>query len=507
MLDRMSEQPIITLAGLFHETNTFAEGLSKLSDFSLMQGEELLAERGNVSPLGGFFEVADAHACELRPVIDLRAIPGPMVADEVVEYFLKHLLGDLRACRPDALFMVLHGAMVCESEDDVEGHVLSKIREEMGSGFPIFGVYDLHANVSEKMTQSASGLIAYRENPHRDAFAAAKDAALLMFDSLESNKPCHMALRSVPVLLTPIQTGTDDLPMSAMEAEARVLENEFPGIAALNINAGFAYADTADTSLSFSAVVWADGTAEDAFDALEAVLGRVGLPESDPPQTIQDALSEVSDTSPEMTLLVEDADNIGGGASGKSTTLLRELIAADCHSAAVAICDPELVESLESTSIGQCASVVFSGLGGRFHEDPLRVKAVLIARSSGHFDLEDIHSHLASACGRSYEMGPSVVLQIGGIEVLVTSRKTPPMDLGMWHSQGIEIESKRIVGIKAAVSHRQAFAGIATKELHIDTPGPCSNVLSQFEYKKVRRPVFPLDPDAYTVRTGQTESV
>lgn len=74
-------------------------------------------------------------------------------------------------------------------------------------------------------------------------------------------------------------------------------------------------------------------------------------------------------------------------------------------------------------------------------------------------------------------MRPSVVLQIGGIEVLVTSRKTPSMDLGMWHSQGIDIESKRIVEIKAAVSHRQAFAGIATKELHTDTPGPCSSRL------------------------------
>lgn len=503
----MSALPIITLAGLFHETNTFAEGLSRLSDFTLMQGDELLAERGNVSPVGGFFEVADAHACKLRPVIALRAFPGPMVEDGVVEYFLRHLLEDLHACRPDALFMVLHGAMVCESEDDVEGYVLSKIREELGSDFPIFGVYDLHANVSQKMTQSASGLIAYRENPHRDAFAAAKDAALLMFDSLDSNRPCHMTMRSVPVLLTPIQTGTDDLPMSALEAEARVLENESPGIAALNINAGFAYADTADTSLSFSAVVWANCKAEDAFDALEAVLGRVGLPESDPPLTIQNALSEISDACPVITLLVEDADNIGGGASGRSTTLLRELIAADCHSAAVAICDLELVESLESISIGQGTSVVFSGLGRRSNEEPLCVEAVLIARSSGQFDLEDIHSHLASVSGRTFEMGPSVVLQIGGIEVLVTSRKTPPMDLGMWHSQGIDIESKRIVGIKAAVSHRQAFSGIATKELHIDTPGPCSNLLSQFEYQKLRRPIHPLDPDAYTVRTRKIESI
>src|SRR5207249_2389225 len=103
------------------------------------------------------------------------------------------------------------------------------------------------------------------------------------------------------------------------------------------------------------------------------------------------------------------------------------------------------------------------------------------------------HSHLASMCGIHINMGPSAVVRSGGVRILLTSRKTPPFDLGQWRSQGIDPESLRVIGVKAAVAHRRAYDPIAKASYTVDTPGPCSSNLRAFPFRKIRRPVFPLD--------------
>jgi microcystin degradation protein MlrC len=92
-------------------------------------------------------------------------------------------------------------------------------------------------------------------------------------------------------------------------------------------------------------------------------------------------------------------------------------------------------------------------------------------------------------------MGPSAVVRVGeGITVLLTSRKTPPFDLGQLRSQGIVPEELALIGVKAAVAHRRAYDPIAAKSYTVTTPGPCTSDLTRLPYRRIRRPVFPLDP-------------
>jgi microcystin degradation protein MlrC len=129
-----------------------------------------------------------------------------------------------------------------------------------------------------------------------------------------------------------------------------------------------------------------------------------------------------------------------------------------------------------------------------------------VSQSDGRFELEDPHSHLASMCGTRFDMGLSAVVRqvdarrVGaprqGLTVLLTSRKTPPFDLGQWRSQGIEPEKLFVIGVKAAVAHRRAYDPIAKASYTVDTPGPCSSDLRRLPYRHIRRPVFPLDEAA-----------
>ena len=114
--------------------------------------------------------------------------------------------------------------------------------------------------------------------------------------------------------------------------------------------------------------------------------------------------------------------------------------------------------------------------------------------SDGKFELEDKQSHLASMCGDRFDMGPCAVVRHPALTILLTSRRTPPFDLGQWRSQGIEPRELSVIVVKAAVAHRRAYDPIATRMLWVDTPGPCSSNLRAFPYRHVRRPIFPLDP-------------
>jgi microcystin degradation protein MlrC len=129
----------------------------------------------------------------------------------------------------------------------------------------------------------------------------------------------------------------------------------------------------------------------------------------------------------------------------------------------------------------------------------LTIDVELLSTSDGQFRLEDPHSHLASMAGMQIDMGPCATVRhnLGiagqGVRILLTSRKTPPFDLGQLRSQGIEPETLSVIGVKAAVAHRQAYDKITRASYTVDTPGPCSSDLRTFPFEHVRRPFFPLD--------------
>ena len=96
-------------------------------------------------------------------------------------------------------------------------------------------------------------------------------------------------------------------------------------------------------------------------------------------------------------------------------------------------------------------------------------------------------------------------IEAEGVTILLTSLKTPPWDLGQFRSQGIEPTAYRVIGVKAAVGHRQAYDPIAKASFTVQTPGPCSSRLADFPYRRLRRPIYPLDAvPAVRKRSGQT---
>lgn len=482
----------ILLAGLFHETHTFLKSTTRLEDFEILRGDELFSVEGDASPLAGVLEVARTANWQIVPALDYRAMPSAMVEDIVVENWWREFEGiALNALHQklDGIFLILHGAMVSETIADVEGEILKRIRAipELKT-LPIGGVTDLHANFSPAMAQYSNALITYRKNPHTDAKETAIRAAQIFDAILMSGENTQTVFVSVPILWPPTGTGTSDEPMSTLESMAREIESSSRDILAVNVHAGFSFADTPDTGVAFSAITIADQETTRAelqnlcdYAMKNKDRGNVIEP---PIESVMPQVQTLAAQGATPIVLVEPSDNIGGGAPGDGTGVLRALLKHEIKNSAVVINDARAVAEIFMLNIGACAKLKISDL---------EIEAELISVSDGKFELEDKQSHLASIAGSHIEMGDCAVIKSSGVFILLTSRKTPPMDLGQLRSQGLFPEKLAVIGVKAAVAHRRAYDPISKHSFTVSTPGPCSSDLKSFGFQKVRRPIYPLD--------------
>ncbi len=487
----------VLLAGLIHETHTFVPGITTLDGFRTLHGDTILAAQGDVSTLAGLLVVARERQWQIIPAIHMDGGAGPLVADAVVEAWWNVIVAVVQQEAKhgiDGICLDMHGAMVSQSLPDVEGELLQRLRTLPGCGtIPIGGVLDPHGNFTQTMALHSNGLIAYRENPHSDANTAAQDGARLLDQLMHMQRPAITIWEHPALLLPPTATGTADEPLRTLTAKARLIERESPAILAVNVFSGFAYADMPEAGISFSAITIGDpAEARMALRQLSDLVLAMKQYAEPSGITLDQALLRLNEHHSGPVLLVEPADNIGGGAPGDLTIVLRGLLEHGVQNAGVIINDPVAVQILAQAQIGDQRQISIGGASGALGAEPLLLQVQLLSISDGSFTLEDRQSHLATA-GMHVDMGPCAVVQSAGVTILLTSIPTPPFDLAQWRSQGIDPQNFFVIGVKAAVAHRQAYNPIATASYTLNTIGPCAADLRLLPFQRVARPVYPLD--------------
>lgn len=492
-------RPRVLVAGLFHETHTFLSQCTAWNAFTVHRGRELFSLAGDASPMGGMLQYAAENGWEVLPTIAAAAMPSGTVEDDAYHRFLDEFtrLASRHLCdRLDGIFLVLHGALACESRQDVEGDFLRHLKTLVGvADVPVYGVFDLHAHLTDAMIEHSDCLVAYRENPHCDARESSIRAAGLLDLAMSSRRRSRQFLLRPPIVWPPTGTASADEPMRSLLQLARELERKHPDFLAINVVPGFAFGDTHDTGLCFSvATLGEESTARKALEQLSAVAMSLAVAGCRQDTDVDELLNKLHlFHSGGLCVIAEPADNIGGGAPGDATGLLRALVRHNVNNAAVCIYDPEAVLELEHCPPGETVTLSIGGKSTRLDLGPLEVTGTLLRLCDGRFELEDKQSHLASAVGDHFDMGRCAIIETSGVTILLTSHSTPPMDLGQWRSVGLPPEKFAVIGVKAAVAHRRAYEPIATTMVSVDTPGPCGSNLFLLPYKNIRRPIFPLD--------------
>jgi microcystin degradation protein MlrC len=486
----------VLLAGIFHETHTFLHLKTGLDDFragSLNLGQEVISNNvGNGSPTDGFLDYADSQSWHVIPAVQMAASPSGTVTQEVIEVFYRQFFETLeRECAHiDGIFLVLHGAMVSEDMDDVEGQFLRAVHTRLtakGIDVPISAVIDFHANVSKDMTDFSSCLFSYRMNPHSDAREAAVQAAARLGELMAGRRTTQHHL-STRYIIPPTGLATAADPMKIVQARARAIEAQDPDILCINVMGGYSYADIEDCGFSLNCCTSGDGETargylSELLDLFEANLTGA-FPREVP---LADILGRI-DAEPRKSgpvLLVEPADNIGGGTPGDGTGLLAPLLATGRTNIVAILNDPEAATHCNNRNLGDKISIMIGAKLDAHHGQPIKFEGTIRYLSDGRFDLENKNSHLASMMGTNINMGLCAVVENDQAIILLTSRKTPPMDLGQLHSQGIRPEDADLVIVKAAVSHKDAFDPIAAASYNVESIGLCTSDLASLPYRKI----------------------
>lgn len=480
----------IAIGGIQHETNTFAATRAAFEDFvradawpGLTRGAALFdAVAGINLPIAGFIEQALADGHELGPLSWCSAQPSGPVTRDAFERIAFILTEDLRGALPvDAVYLDLHGAMVAEHVDDADGELLRRVRAIVGESVPVVASLDLHANVSRAMLEQASLLVCYRTYPHVDMAATGARAAGGVARVL-ARPPLGRAMRSMDFLIPLAWQCTLVAPMKELMQGA--IDRTTGSLVALEVAAGFPLADVAEAGPCVfgygeeAAIAAAVAEMGDAMAAAEPLFaGRLW--------SIEDGVAralEVAKVGLGPVILVDTQDNPGAGGNADTTSIVRTLLARGVPSAVAGVfCDPELALRAHAAGVG-CTIHGELGAQCRFPgETPLVAEFHVEALGDGRFTGTGPFYK-----GTRMELGPMTRLRVGGLQIVVASRKQQAADQSMFRHVGIEPAQQAILVLKTTVHFRADFAALASDILIVEAPGPSPADPGRLKFGKLR---------------------
>lgn len=489
----------VLTAEFAHETNTFNKNLTEYHSFMDRYGffgAEAIKERGSANTeLAGFLETGRKHGWEVIHVLSASAEPAGYVTRDAFDRLAGQIVEAAKANKDKlgGILLGLHGAMVTEFNQDGEGELLGRLRAVVGPDLPIAITLDLHANVTPAMCALANIIVSYKTYPHIDMRERAIQAGEILQRAMKGEiKP--RTLRVHRPMLDEANGGRTDIgPMIQRIAQAVTYERE-PGVFAVSINAGFGNADIADVGPTVLVTydgrdevkhrAFAESIAEDMWEKRFEVLNNY--------MPVEEAASIAKAyTRTFGPIIVADyADNPGGGGYGDSTNLLAAFLAAGLTDAAFGpIVDPETAQLLHRHKVGDKVAMKLGGkTDPRFGGAPLDVTGEIRLISDGSYVGDG-----PMVGGLRLSFGPSAVIQLGGIEVLVVTEPAQMLDLQQFRAFGIDPAAKTVVGLKSMQHFRAAFEPIAGKVIVCDSGALCTTYYDRLPYRHVPRPIYPLD--------------
>lgn len=484
--------PRIAFGGFLHETNTFAPSKAPLEAFlhgggwpALSRGDDIYAALKNVNiGASGFIENAGARGWEMVPTLWCMASPSAEVTTEAFEALTDELVARIVAALPvDGVYLDLHGAMVTENHPDGEGEVLRRVRAAIGPDIPLVASLDLHGNVSALMVEAADALVAYRTYPHVDAALTGSRATDVLASLLGTKSRFAKAFRQLPYLIPIAWQATAMEPCKTIYAELAALESE--AVPTLSFLPGFPAADFADCGAT---VIAYGATQGDADRAADAVFSRVMASEAafkgkvfTPDDGVKEAM-RLAEGAGKPIVISDTQDNPGAGGDSDTMGMAHALVRNGAERAAIGvIVDPAAAEAAHAAGEGATIRVSLGAKSGIPGDQPLEAEFVVEKLSDGRFIAPGPFYG-----GSRINLGPSACLRIGGVRIVVGSRKAQMADQAMYRQVGIEPTEQSILVNKSSVHFRADFEPIAAAILVCAAPGPMPVDPASLPWRRLR---------------------
>jgi microcystin degradation protein MlrC len=449
--------------------------------------------------------------CDLFYVSVSVSVSAGIVCAEAYSTISEAILCDIRAgC--DAVLLDLHGAMIAANATDGEGELLSRIRAEFPT-IPLAVALDLHANVTPKMAANCDVMMCLKTYPHIDMYDTGKHVGQLLKGLLTRVTRPTMSFCQVPLLSHTLCSNTNVGSMYAAVEAAKAIER-LPHVLAASVAAGFSLADFHDAGMTVMVITDNDeALASSLAQQLKEVIwsNKEGFIYKSCPLSESLATARLLSTAPDTTtassnssssslsgpvLLLDHSDNVMSGGSCDTTDILEALLA---HSfkrvAAGPFCDPDTVEQLGHMEVGSKATIHLGNKSGWLYnggvsKPPLQLEGVLKAVVDGQFKVTG-----PIFTGQTADMGKCVLFEINNeIELIISSERIEPYDLQTYTIPGVVIAQKDFLLLKSRVYCRPMFGPLSKGlvECDSDQGGPTSSNYAYFDFKHVRKSVYPL---------------
>jgi len=459
----------IAVCGIAHESCTFSPLPTRLDDFTILRADEIVE-------FFPFLNQWNDH--ELIQLTVAYASPGGVVEAEAYDLLKTEILEGLQSSGPwDGIFLVMHGGMSVEDIEDAEGHFYAEVRNLTGPTCLISASYDLHGNVSQRVIDNLDILTAYRTAPHIDWLETNERACRLLVECLQKKIRPYKAYIPIPITLPGERTMTTAEPGSSLYAQIPVIINR-DGIMDASILIGYTWADEPRVGGSVICLGTDSTAVQRAARELSFAFWQArhdfsfGMVTGTIDECIEMALA---DTKPGV--FISDAgDNLTGGGVGDVPYVLERLLHYQVPDALFAqIFDLQAVAQCQQAGVGGDVSLMVGGKLDTAHGSPLKVNGQVLK-------LESIDDNL------------HIVLQVEGVKLILTERRKAFTRETEFAQLGLRPENHAITVVKLGYLFPE-LQPLASKSLLAFSPGAINPDITQLPFHRIRRPIFPLDPD------------
>ena len=377
----------------------------------------------------------------------------------------------------DGIYISMHGAGVAEEHHDMEGDTLELIRKKVGPDIPIVFTLDLHSTLTDKMALNADAVSIYRTYPHTDAYEVGYEVGTILMGALLGKINPVIAVKHIPLLIgPPINVVTADLPMKHVYDKAREMQRTIPGVLTCCPAHGFMQQDVPTAGAGVMVTVdqnreQAQQLADELAELMWSFRKQYWIDLPGPEETIR-----LAKASKKPVAISDSGDNIGGGGAGDGTHLLREILKQKVASAFVQMYDPKATQEAFKAGLEATVTLQVGGWSDKMYGPPVEITGKVTRLSE-----------------ESDAWHQSARIDIGGITVLLNTKRIGPNDQANARGMGIYPENYQMTVCKGSFAFRPQYPESTYDYVMSATPGFVSADLKTFDWKRVQRPIYPLD--------------
>jgi microcystin degradation protein MlrC len=371
-----------------------------------------------------------------------------------------------------------------------EGDLVQAVRDILPE-IPVTAALDMHATITPELLAGVNGFVGYKTAPHIDCPETGGHAARLLMESLKTGKKLRNAWRRIPMLIAGEKSESEAEPMKSLLAECRAVEKR-PGIMAASLLLGFPWADDEHNGISVLVTTLEEpALGEAAAEELAAAFWSrrkdfaFRFEHYDSRAALETAYSAVLQKGEAPVFVSDSGDNPTAGATGDATDLLERIM--ETLETADRLPTPFLYSGFFDAPAAAACIKAGTGaelditLGGNWDtvngkKIPLRVTVLKIVRNYSPYKAD------------------LALVSFRNLRVVITSKHIGFGDEDLLPALGVNAGDYCLVAVKLGYLE-PCFRSIARRAILATSQGCSNEVLETIPYQKVRRPLYPLDPD------------